>query len=93
MIRLFGYVAIVAGLSVVAVWFASDPGTIVLIWRGWRLDTSVGLALPGINAAAGLAFALIWSVGAAHDEVPEALTLSPTVLRQSMAGSQFAPAN
>ncbi len=65
MIRLFGYVAIVAGLTVAAVWFARDPGTVVLIWRGWRLDTSVGLAFVGIIAAAGLAFGLVWSVSAA----------------------------
>jgi HemY protein len=43
--RLFIYVAIVALLVAAAVWLANDPGTVALEWRGWRVDTSVGLLI------------------------------------------------
>ena len=28
-----------------AVWLAGDPGSVSLIWRGWRVDTSVGVLI------------------------------------------------
>jgi HemY protein len=41
--RLVLFVLIVAALVAAAVWLADDPGAISLVWRGWRVDTSVGV--------------------------------------------------
>ncbi|MDX2143794.1 MAG: heme biosynthesis HemY N-terminal domain-containing protein [Rhodospirillaceae bacterium] len=45
MIRLVLFVAVLAGLTAGAVWLANDPGAVSVIWRGWRMDTSVGILL------------------------------------------------
>jgi len=45
MTRLIIYVAGLAALIAVAVWFADDPGEVTLLWRGWRMDTSLGILL------------------------------------------------
>ena len=45
MIRLIIYVLVLAALISGAVWFANDPGEVTVLWRGWRIDTSVGILL------------------------------------------------
>ncbi len=45
MIRLIIYVLVLAALMSGAVWFANDPGEVTVLWRGWRIDTSVGILL------------------------------------------------
>jgi len=56
MIRLAVYVAALAALIAAAVWFANEPGEATLLWRGWRLDTSVGILL--VLMAAGVVLML-----------------------------------
>jgi HemY protein len=48
MIRLALFVAVLGALSLGAVWLASDPGAVSVIWRGWRIDTSVGILLLAV---------------------------------------------
>ena len=43
--RLAVFLFVLAAVVVAAVWLASDPGTVSLVWRGWRMDTSVGLLI------------------------------------------------
>ena len=43
MSRLFLYIVGVAILVMIAVWLADDPGTVSMVWHGWRVDTSVGV--------------------------------------------------
>ena len=45
MIRVVLFVAALAAAVMVAVWFANDPGEVTVLWRGWRVDTSVGILL------------------------------------------------
>lgn len=59
MIRLVVYVAILAALVAGAVWFASDPGAVVVMWRGWRLDTSVGILMMLIAALVIVVLAVV----------------------------------
>lgn len=59
MIRLVGYVAVLTVLVAGAVWFASDPGAVVVMWRGWRLDTSVGILLLLVAALVVAALAVV----------------------------------
>lgn len=40
---------ILIGVTVAAVgWFATDPGTLVFTFRGWRVETSVGIAVLAV---------------------------------------------
>jgi HemY protein len=70
MIRLALFVVVLALLVSGAVWLANDPGAVTLIWRGWRLDTSVGLLLVmiGVAVIAVLALAKLIALvrGTAH---------------------------
>ena len=43
MLKIILYVAVLAVLVVIAVWFAETPGTVMLEWHGWRIDTSVAM--------------------------------------------------
>ena len=51
MIRVLLYLALLAVLVAGAVWLANDPGAVTLVWRGWRIDTSVGVLLAAIVLA------------------------------------------
>ena len=59
MIRLVVYVALLTVIVAGAVWFASDPGAVVVMWRGWRLDTSVGILLLLIAALVAAVLAVV----------------------------------
>jgi HemY protein len=45
MIRIVLFVAALVVAVIVAVWFANNPGEVTVMWRGWRLDTSVAILL------------------------------------------------
>lgn len=51
MIRLILYVFGIAVVVAGAVWMANEPGSVNLVWRGWRVDTSVGVLVAAIVAA------------------------------------------
>ncbi|MBY0509983.1 MAG: hypothetical protein K2P94_07495 [Rhodospirillaceae bacterium] len=51
MSRLVLFVIGVALLVAGAVWLANDPGSVSLVWRGWRVDTSVGILIAAVMAA------------------------------------------
>ena len=46
--RLALFVVIVGLLAVSGVWLADDPGLVTLSWRGWRVDTSVGVLIAAL---------------------------------------------
>lgn len=56
--RLLLYLLVLAALVAVAVWLANDPGTVALEWRGWRVDTSVGVLLIAVLMLVALLWAL-----------------------------------
>jgi HemY protein len=43
--RILLFLLALSALVVAAVWLANDPGVASLTWRGWRLETSVGVLL------------------------------------------------
>lgn len=45
MTRLIIYVFAIAAIVTGAVWMANEPGTVQIVWRGWRVDTSVGILI------------------------------------------------
>ena len=44
-LRVLVWFAIAAATMLAAVWLAERPGTLTAEWRGWRVDTSVGVVL------------------------------------------------
>ncbi len=51
MTRLILYVVLVAALVTGAVWLANDPGSVSMTWRGWQIETSVGILITTIIVA------------------------------------------
>ena len=51
MVRLIVYVFAIAAVVGAAVWMADEPGSVNLVWHGWRVDTSVGVLVAAIIAA------------------------------------------
>ncbi|SNB53026.1 HemY protein [Arboricoccus pini] len=59
MIRLVVFLIIAILAALVAVWFANNPGHVLLQWQGMQVETSVGVALIGILATAALITLLV----------------------------------
>ena len=51
MARLIAYLLGISAVVTGAVWIANEPGSVNLIWRGWRVDTSVGVLVAAVIAA------------------------------------------
>ena len=63
MTRLLFIVVVSAALGAAAVWVADRPGALAVDWRGWRLETTVSVALAGLAllmAAAAVLDRLWW---------------------------------
>ncbi|MDX6749514.1 heme biosynthesis HemY N-terminal domain-containing protein [Geminicoccaceae bacterium 1502E] len=54
MIRTLIFIAIVAAAAAGVDWLASNPGMFLVEWRGYRFETSVGIALLGVGLFAVL---------------------------------------
>jgi len=59
MIRIALLALSLIALGWAAAWLAERPGAVSLVWQGWRIDTSVPIAL----LAALLAAAALWGIG------------------------------
>lgn len=47
-LRVLIWFAVAAAVMLGAVWLAERPGTLTAEWRGWRIDTSVGVVLVAV---------------------------------------------
>jgi HemY protein len=61
MIRILVYFAVVFAVAVGAAWLADRPGTVSVDWQGWRLDTSVMVAMVALLALLA-AVLVVWAV-------------------------------
>ncbi len=52
MLRALRFLAILAVLVWLALWLADQPGSVILNWRGYRLDTSFALMLVAVGVIA-----------------------------------------
>ena len=59
MIRGFLGLLVFAGVITAAIFFADHPGQVEIVWRGWQIETSVGV-LAAAAVLAGLAIALLF---------------------------------
>ncbi len=63
MTRLIFFLVFAAALVAAAVWIADRPGALAVDWRGWRVETTVSVALAGLAllmAAAAILDRLWW---------------------------------
>lgn len=61
MIRIVLYLLLVIALGLGAAWLADRPGQVILTWQGWRVSTSVTVALAAFMSVIALSI-LIWSL-------------------------------
>jgi len=58
MIKVALYIAFLSTAVAVSVWFANEPGSVVINWQGWRVDTSVAVLVIFFLTTTGLLFGL-----------------------------------
>ena len=75
MIRVLLFLALVALLAFGAVWFADRPGDVAITWQGFRIETSVMVALVAVAVAALIAV-IVWSLVRAILRSPDLLQCS-----------------
>jgi HemY protein len=61
MIRVIVFLAFVALIAFGAVWVVERPGDVAITWQGWRIETSVMVAVVGI-AVVVVAALMLWSL-------------------------------
>ena len=48
MLRILGYIVVIALLVAGAVWLADRPGHVTIDWLGWRLEASTSVLLVAL---------------------------------------------
>jgi HemY protein len=61
MIRVLLFLALVAVLALGVVWMADRPGDVAIVWQGYRIETSVMVAVVAVALVAMLAV-MVWSI-------------------------------
>src|SRR3954451_19213962 len=61
MIRVLVFLALVALMAFGVVWLADRPGDVAVVWQGYRIETSVTVALVAIAIVALIAV-IVWSI-------------------------------
>ncbi|OYW39797.1 MAG: heme biosynthesis protein HemY, partial [Azorhizobium sp. 12-66-6] len=59
MIRLVILLVLLAAVAFGASWLADRPGEILMVWQGWRLETSVPVALAALALFSGVLL-IVW---------------------------------
>lgn len=63
MIRLVLFLIVLAAIAFGASWLADRPGEMLVVWQGWRIETTVPVALAAL-AAFSVALLIVWHLGA-----------------------------
>ena len=61
MIRVLLFIALVAVMAFGVVWMADRPGDVAIVWQGYRIETSVMVAVVAIALVALIAV-MVWSI-------------------------------
>lgn len=59
MIRLVLFLILIAAIAFGASWLADRPGEVALVWQGWRIETTVPVALAVLAVVTGVLL-LVW---------------------------------
>jgi HemY protein len=81
MLRLLIYLAILFALAVGLAWLIEKPGEIVLNWQGYRITTSLMVALSALTAVVA-ALVLVWSFLATAIRSPSAISSAARARRR-----------
>jgi HemY protein len=73
MLRVILFLALVGALALAGAWLADRPGDVAITWMGWRIETSVLVAMGAVAATALLAI-LLWSIARALLRSPRAVS-------------------
>lgn len=71
MIRVLLYFGLVAIIALGAAWLADRPGTLVLTWEGWRVETNLMVSIVAV-AVVVVVVMLVWSLISAILRAPDA---------------------
>lgn len=82
MIRAFVYVVLIALLALGAAWLAEHPGTLAFTWLGYRVETSIFLAVAAVLALAAALSFLWWAVRSLF-RLPRAMSLAARMRRRN----------
>jgi len=74
MIRVLLFLVLIGLIALGVVWIADRPGDIAITWQGWRIETSVMVAVVAI-AALIVAVMLVWSLLRTIFRVPDLIAL------------------
>ncbi len=74
MIRIVIFLAAATVIATGVVWFADRPGEVAITWLGYRLETSVGVAIAALIVLV-IALIFIWTVVRAIVRSPEQVSL------------------
>ena len=61
MIRVAGFLIVVSLLALGVGWLADRPGAVALTWQGWRVETSIAVAIVALLVV-GLVASFLWSL-------------------------------
>jgi HemY protein len=61
MLRVILFLVLVGAFALAGAWLADRPGDVAITWMGWRIETSVLVAVGAVAATAVLAV-LLWSI-------------------------------
>lgn len=75
MIRALRYFIVIGLLSTAAVWLANQPGSVILEWGGYRIDTSFGVMAAALGALAVIS-ALLYRIWLAVRRAPDSVRQS-----------------
>ena len=59
MIRVLLYLVLLGAVMVGVAWVAAQPGSVTIVWEGWRVDTSLGVLAAAVALAAIAAILLV----------------------------------
>jgi len=74
MIRVLLYLALVTLMAFGVVWFADRPGDVAIVWQGYRIETSVMVAV-GAVAIVALVAVIVWSIVRAIMRSPDLIAM------------------
>ena len=90
MIRVIVFLTFVALIAFGAVWIVERPGDVAITWQGWRIETSVMVAVVGIAAiGAGAAVADANSNGRNNPQATVSATPATVVMGAAPAQGHF----
>jgi HemY protein len=82
MIRILAFFAVLAAIAFGLAWLADRPGDIVLIWQGYRIETSLLVGL-GVVLLSAIVIAIVWTILRFIFRIPSLMALARKARRRN----------